>query len=84
MDRNNNSLDLRPDEISAAFKDSEWANRFPPILSLDQAAELLQIPKATLYGYSSRGLLRGCAKRVGKHLRVYRDRLIPQAFNEGF
>jgi hypothetical protein len=47
-------------ELAALFVDPELANRFPPILSPDQAAELLQVPKNTIYDWSSRGLLDGC------------------------
>ena len=70
-------------EISAAFSDPFWAEKFPPILSVEQAASLLQVPKGTIYDWSSRGLLAGCAFRVGKHLRVWRDRLILLFTNQG-
>lgn len=63
--------------------DPNLASRFPPVLTTDQAAELLQVPKATLYDWSSRGLLKGCARKVGKHLRFFRDRLLLKIFNEG-
>ena len=53
------------------------------MLSVDQAARLLQVPKATIYDWSSRGLLRGCGRRAGKHLRIFRDRLLTRVFNEG-
>ena len=46
-------------------------------------ARLLQVPKATIYDWSSRGLLRGCGRKVGKHLRLFRDRLITKIFNDG-
>jgi excisionase family DNA binding protein len=75
-------LKLTPKEVAAAFSDSAWANRFPPILTVEQAAELLQVPKGTIYDWSSRGLLMGCARRMGKHLRFMRDRLILKLFNE--
>lgn len=71
-------------EVAAMFEDSNWATRFPPILNPDQAAELLQVPKQTIYDWSSRGLLTGCRARVGKHLRLHRDRLVAQFFAEIF
>lgn len=69
------------EELAAKFADPETSRRFPPTLSVSQAAELLQIPKATVYDWSSRGLLRGCASRMGKHLRIDRDRFYQQAFH---
>ena len=68
---------------AALFADPHWAGRFPPLLSPDQAAELLQVPKGTIYDWSSRGLLDGCKARVGKHLRLARDRLLQRIFNGG-
>ncbi|MEI8381035.1 MAG: helix-turn-helix domain-containing protein [Planctomycetota bacterium] len=82
MDRND-SLNMKPAEIRAAFEDPHWAAEFPPVLSVDQAALLIQVPKATIYEWSSRKLLRGCARKVGKHLRIFRDRFLAQIANEG-
>jgi len=70
-------------ELASLFADAQWATRFPPILNPDQAAELLQVPKQTIYDWSSRGLLDGCKAKVGKHLRLARDRLLQRVFNEG-
>lgn len=83
MSRRDVGLALSPKEVASAFADVNWANRFPPVLSVDQAAELLSVPKGTVYLWSSRGLLRGCGRRVGKHLRFFRDRLLHKVFNEG-
>jgi len=59
--------------VAQAFADPNWSQRFPPILTVNQAAELVTVPKATIYDWSSRGLLDDCAFRVGKHLRIWRD-----------
>jgi hypothetical protein len=75
-------LRLSDKEISTAFSSSGWAEKFPPILTLEQASELLCIPKDTLYGWRSRGQLGGCCRKVGKHLRFFRDRLVKHIFNE--
>jgi excisionase family DNA binding protein len=83
MRRQDGEMRLTANEVSAVFADSPWAREFPPVLTVDQAATLLQVPKATVYDWSSRGLLRGCSRRVGKHLRFFRDRLLMKVFNEG-
>jgi excisionase family DNA binding protein len=83
MSRQDGDLNLTRAEIAAAFADPLWATKYPPVLTVDQAAGLLQVPKATVYDWSSRGLLRGCGRRVGKHLRFFRDRLMNRVFNEG-
>jgi hypothetical protein len=44
---------------------------------------MLRVPVATVYDWSSRKLLVTCARRVGKHLRFFRDRLLTHIFNEG-
>ncbi|MDG3005832.1 helix-turn-helix domain-containing protein [Paludisphaera mucosa] len=83
MPRKDVNLKLKPFEVAAAFDDPHWARLFPPILSVKQASALLQVPCNTIYDWSSRGLLRGCSRRVGKYLRIFRDRLVERIFNEG-
>jgi excisionase family DNA binding protein len=77
------SLELSPAEIEAAFADPLDADRFPPVLTLEQAAELLQVPLDTIYQWRSRGLLDRCSQKVGKRVRFFRNRLIALIFNEG-
>lgn len=83
MTQADKGLRLNATEVAITFSPTELAHRYPPILTVRQTAELLQVPQNTIYDWSSRGLLAGCARRVGKHLRVYRDRLIHKVFNEG-
>jgi len=70
-------------ELETAFANSAPEHRYSAILTVDQAAGLLQIPPSTIYDWSSRGLLRGCSRRIGKHLRIFRDRLLHKVFCEG-
>ncbi len=76
-------LRLSQNEIDDAFRDPKWAELYPPVLTVDQAAAMLQVPKDTLYAWSSCGKLKGCARRMGKHLRLFRNRLLQHVFNEG-
>ncbi len=69
-------------EANALFEGSAWSEKFPPLLSVEQVAELLQVPKSTVYCWSSQGLLDPCKCRVGKHLRLQRDRFV-QLVSEG-
>jgi excisionase family DNA binding protein len=55
----------------------------PLVLTVDVAAALLRVPKETIYDWSSRGLLKGCCRKVGKHLRFFRERLLQKVFNDG-
>lgn len=50
------------------------------MLTVEQAARLLQVSTHTIYGWSSQGLLAGAKARVGKHLRIGRDALVELAF----
>lgn len=77
------SLELTDQEIASNFSDPIWANRFPPILTFEQAADLLQMPVDTLRDWRSRGLLDECSRRLGKRVRFVRDRLLKQCFNQG-
>jgi excisionase family DNA binding protein len=83
MAHKDDGLNLTAAELARCFSDPVWSARFPPILGVDQVAQLLQVSKATVYDWSSRGLLKGCCSRVGKHLRFFRDRLLLRVFNEG-
>jgi hypothetical protein len=77
------SLKLSDAEIAAAFADPDSASRYPPIMTIEQAADLLQYPTETLRNWRSRGMLSGCSRRGGKRVRFFRDRLIKLFFNNG-
>ena len=83
MASNEGGCDLSAKEAAAFFSDPSWAAAFPPILTVDQAAALAQVPKQTIYSWSSQGLLVGCSQRIGKHLRILRNKFILKLFNEG-
>lgn len=75
----------RPSAISAAdvtqaFAAAPWAERFPPVLTIDQACELLQIPRRTLYRWLAEGRFAGATSIHGKHRRFFRDRLVQEFF----
>ena len=77
------NLKLTAKELAAAFSDPIWSQKYPPLMSIEQAADMLQISKDTIYDWRSRGLLQGCCRKVGKHLRFFRDRLVQKLMNEG-
>lgn len=79
----NKLLNLTGREIATPFKEGLYAEKFPPILTIGQVAELLQIPVGTLRDWRSRGLLDDCCAKAGKHVRFYRDRLVKLIFNDG-
>jgi hypothetical protein len=77
------SLELTDAEIAAAFTEPDVARRYPPIMTIEQAADLLQYSVETLRNWRSRRLLGGCSRRVGKRVRFFRDRLLKHIFNDG-
>jgi hypothetical protein len=83
MSHKDGDLKLTKAEIASAFSDPNWAGQYPPVLTVDHAARLFHVPKKTIYDWSSRGRFRGCARRVGKRLLFFRDRLLAKVFNEG-
>lgn len=74
---------LTPKEISSLFADPTAAEKFPLLLNVDEAAALARVPKQTIYTWSSQGRLVGCSKRVGKHLRIVRDKFFDLLMNRG-
>lgn len=68
-------LRLTDGEISSALG-AHWADRFPPILTLQQAAALAQVPVGTIRDWRSRGLLSDCSRKCGREVRIWRDRFI--------
>lgn len=60
-------------EISEALEGTD----LPPILTLEQAALLLQLKPSTLYRHLSEGRYAAAVKR-GKPVRFWRDRLIQE------
>lgn len=76
-------MQLTDAELHSAFSHPTWAEKYPPVLTVDQAAELAGVPKATIYAWSSQDHLRDCATKVGKRLRIFRDRFVKFLFTEG-
>ena len=76
-------LNLKPEEIRAAFGDAADAERFPPILNVPLAARLLgDMSPSTLYEWIAKGRLDGTFRKRGKHHLFWRDRLIARIFND--
>jgi excisionase family DNA binding protein len=79
--KDDSGFKLSDAEIARAL--DNCADEFPPILTLAQAAKLLQVPLGTIRYWRSCGRLGSCSRKVGAHVRVYRDLLVKQAFNHG-
>lgn len=72
---------LTTEEIQSAFKEQAVRVQFPPILTVEQFAELFQVSVSTTYFWIAQGLLKGAVTKVGKHRRIWRDRAIEMLFN---
>ena len=77
--RENYKVILDQAELDHVFFDNS-GGRFPPVLNVTQAAELLGVSVKTIYDWSSKGRLRRCSRRRGKRLYFWRDRLIREVF----
>lgn len=71
---------LSEEEIAKAFV-GPGAERYPPILSPSQLAELLGLSVKTIYEWMARGRLDGAYRRRGKHALIWRDRAIHVLMN---
>jgi hypothetical protein len=72
---------LTRNEIARVF-DGNLAEKFPPIVSPDQLAELAGgLSVKTIYFWIEEGRLDGAFRKRGKHLLIWRDRAIDLLFN---
>ncbi len=63
--RRNHKMVIDQAELDQTFFENS-GGRFPPILNVQQAAELLQVSINTIYEWSSKGYLKGCSRKHGK------------------
>jgi excisionase family DNA binding protein len=68
-------MKMSSSEISAAF------GHLPTVISVQEAADALKIPKKTVYEWSSQGRLVACARKRGKRLLILRDKFFSEVFN---
>ena len=71
---------LSREEIARPFEGPDGAP-FPPILSPDRVAELLDLSPKTIYLWMAAGRLDGAFRKRGKHCLFWRDRVIDLIFN---
>jgi hypothetical protein len=55
---------------------AEHRQQYPALIDVDQACAISRRPKATIYDWSSRGLLVGIKSRRGRRLLLDRDRFV--------
>lgn len=67
-------------EIQQAFAEGSGVP-VPPILNVEQTASILQISPKTLYAWIAEGRLDGAFRKRGKHILLWRDRVIDIVFN---
>ena len=68
-------------QVNALFAGIE--DKYPPLLTYEQAADLVQVALPTLKGWFSQGKYAGCVRR-GKPGRVVRDLFVQQFLRDGF
>jgi hypothetical protein len=59
-------------------------NSLPVIMTLKQVADLFQVSLFTIYHWSSIGRFDNCKFKVGKIVRVHRDKMLKEFFSESF
>ena len=73
-------INLQLDEIATSFATEPWASRYPPLLTIEQLADLFQVSKRTAYQWIAEGLFDGAISKSGTHRRVFRDRAVQLLF----
>jgi excisionase family DNA binding protein len=71
---------IAKEEIRQAFV-GPGADTAPPILSPAQLAALLNLSVKTIYEWIAKGRLDGAFRKRGKHVRIWRDRVLDLFFN---
>jgi excisionase family DNA binding protein len=54
----------------------EYARHYPPLITSEQAARIAQVPVATVYDWSSRGLFDSFKTKRGRRIRLNRDAFV--------
>ena len=70
---------LSRDEIARTFQGA--VSDIPPILSPRQLAQLLNLSPKTVYLWIAKGRLDGTFRKRGKHVLLWRDRVIELLFS---
>lgn len=60
-------------ESAAAEVMAEYANRYPPLITVEQAAEIAHVPIATIHAWSSDGAFDGFKVHRGRRILLQRD-----------
>jgi excisionase family DNA binding protein len=74
---------LTAKELAALIADPAWGSGLPPLLTNTHIANILNVPKSTVYAWSSQGRLDGLKVQVGKHRRFLREKFFQRLINEG-
>jgi excisionase family DNA binding protein len=54
----------------------EYAQRYPPLITVEQAAEIAHVPKATIHAWSSANRLDEIKIRCGRRILLKRDSFV--------
>lgn len=71
---------ISKEEIHQAFAGAT-GETVPAILSPAQLADLLNLSVKTIYEWVAKGRLDGAFRKRGKHVRIWRDRVLDLFFN---
>lgn len=74
-------INLKPEEIAAAFATDDLRKRFPPVLNVAQAADLLGRPADTIRLWITQGRFKGAVRKRGKGYLIWRDHFLKAAFD---
>ncbi len=74
-------IDLKPGEIGRALDSDALRAHYPPIMGPEEVARMLGYARSTVYQWIAAGRLDGAYRRRGKHVRLWRDRVLHIFFN---
>jgi excisionase family DNA binding protein len=67
-------------EVATMFAVEPWSTHYPPMLTIEQVARLLQVSRRTIHQWIAEGKFAGTTSKVGKHRRFLRERVVQNFF----
>lgn len=59
----------------------EIARRYPPLITVEEAADIARVPRATIHGWSSAGKLDRFKHKCGRRILLRRDEFVRSLLN---
>lgn len=63
---------------------AEYAQRYDPLIQVEEAAKIAHVPPATIHGWSSAGRMNGFKVRSGRRVLFHRDAFVRMVLGDAW